>query len=72
MPKLSWSEADEIGYQLYEAHEDTDPLSISFVQLHQWVMALADFDDDPKGSSEGSLEAIQMAWYDEWKLDHGG
>ena len=43
MPKLSWSEADEIGYQLYEAHADTDPLSISFVKLHQWVMDLPDF-----------------------------
>ena len=26
-----------------------------------------DFDDDPKTSNEPKLEAIQMAWYEEYK-----
>jgi FeS assembly protein IscX len=30
-------------------------------------MELADFREDPKASSEGKLEAIQMAWWEEWK-----
>jgi FeS assembly protein IscX len=30
-------------------------------------MQLSGFDDDPKGSNEPKLEAIQMAWYEEWK-----
>jgi FeS assembly protein IscX len=30
-------------------------------------MALDGFDDDPKASNEPKLEAIQMAWYEEWK-----
>ncbi len=72
MPTLTWKDTEEVGYQLYEAHGGTDPLGISFVQLHAWVLGLDGFDDDPKGSSEGILEGIQMAWYEEWKLDHGG
>ncbi len=70
MPKLTWSNARDIGDLLYEAHEDVDPLSISFVQLHKWTCELSDFEGDPKASSEKSLEAIQMAWYDEWKFDN--
>ena len=31
------------------------------------VMGLDGFDDDPKASNEPKLEAIQMAWYEEWK-----
>jgi FeS assembly protein IscX len=68
---LTWQNAGEIGVALYEAHPDTDPLSLSFVQLHKLVTELAGFAGDGKGSNEGLLEGIQMAWYDEWKLDHG-
>jgi FeS assembly protein IscX len=31
------------------------------------VIALDGFDDDPKKSNEPKLEAIQMAWYEEFK-----
>jgi len=68
--KLTWNDTREIGEQLYEEHEAVNPLSLSFVKLHEWVCALADFDDDPKGSSEGHLESIQMIWYEEWKIDN--
>ena len=46
--KLTWNDTREIGELLYELHEEVDPLSISFVQLHKWICALDDFDDDPK------------------------
>ena len=36
-----------------------------FTDLHAWVCALPDFSDDPSKSTEGLLEAIQMAWIDE-------
>jgi len=68
--KLTWSDPRAIGEALYEEHEEVDPLSVSFVALHKMVLALDDFDDDPKGSSEKHLEAIQMIWYDEWKVDN--
>ena len=34
------------------------------------VTTIEGFDDDPKVSNEPKLEAIQMAWYEEWKEDH--
>lgn len=63
--KLSWEDAEDIGIELYEAHPDIDPLTLSFPKLHQMIVALDTFDDDPSGSSEGKLEAIQMAWLEE-------
>ena len=44
-----------------------DPLTVRFTDLREKVMQLSDFDDDPKSSNEPKLEAIQMAWYEEWK-----
>ena len=38
-----------------------------FTDLHQWATELDEFSDDPKKSNEKVLEAIQMAWYEEWK-----
>jgi FeS assembly protein IscX len=65
--KLTWENAEDIGIALLETHPDTDPLSVRFTDLHKWVVALEDFADDPAKSNEGKLEAIQMAWLEEWK-----
>ncbi len=70
MAKLTWSDNEEIAIQLYETHEDTNPLSVSFVQMHRWICELPDFEGDPQSSSEGLLEGIQMAWLAEWNYDH--
>jgi FeS assembly protein IscX len=67
MKKLNWLDAEDIGISLYEAHPETDPLSVRFTDLHKHVLALPDFEDDPAKSNEGKLEAIQMAWFEEWK-----
>ena len=67
MMKLGWSNIEDIGIALYEKFPDADPLKIRFTDLHKWIIELEDFDDDPMKSNEGKLEAIQMAWYDEWK-----
>ncbi len=37
----------------------------SFLDLHAWVCALPEFEDNPEKSTEGISEAIQMAWIDE-------
>ena len=63
--ELHWSDAHEIGYRLFEAHPDVDPLTVRFTDLHRWVTELDGYADDPKSSNEGLLEAIQMAWLDE-------
>lgn len=67
--KLTWGDSREIGEALYDKFPDQEPLSIRFTDLHRWVTELPDFADDPKGSSEKHLEAIQMIWYEEWKED---
>ena len=67
MPALTWDDAEAIAIALLEAHPDIDPLTIRFTDLHKWVTQLPGFNDDPKASSEGKLEAIQMAWWEEWK-----
>ena len=55
----------DIAIELSEAHPDVDPLSLNFVDLRHWVLALPDFDDDPSRSGEKILEAIQAAWIEE-------
>ena len=64
---MKWSDTEDIAIALMEAHPDTDPLTVRFTDLHKWVSALEDFDDDAKASNEGILEAIQMKWYDEFR-----
>jgi FeS assembly protein IscX len=68
---LAWTDAEEIGIQLYEKFPDLDPLQVRFTDLHQWATELDEFEGDPKKSNEKILEAIQMAWYEEWKEGSG-
>jgi FeS assembly protein IscX len=67
MPRFNWEDAEDIALALMEKHPGVDPLTIRFTDLHQWIAALPDFGDDPAKSSEGKLEAIQMAWHEEYK-----
>ena len=60
--RLTWDDAEDIAEQLVERHPDVDPLGVRFTDLHRWICELPDFYDDPKASSEGKLERIQMAW----------
>ena len=53
-----------------EKYPDTDPLTVRFTDLHHWVMGLDGFTADAKESNEKKLEAIQMAWYEEWKEEN--
>ena len=62
MAALRWDVAEDIAEALDAAHRDVDPLGVRFTDLHAWVASLPDFRDDPKASSEGKLERIQMAW----------
>ena len=67
MAKLSWNSLDDIAFALYEAHPEIDPTNIRFTDLHKWIIELDGFDDDPLKSNEAKLEAIQMAWLEEWQ-----
>lgn len=69
--KLYWTDAEDVADRLFEARPDLDPLSVRFTDLHRWVTELTDFADDPKESSEGKLEAIQMAWLERYNEENG-
>ena len=64
---LDWDDPEEIGIRLAEKFPDLDPMTVRFTDLHKWVCELESFEGDPKGSNEGKLEAIQMAWHDEYQ-----
>ena len=67
MPReIHWTDAEEIGIQLQEKFPDLDPLTVRFTDLHAHVVELDGFADDPVKSNESRLEAIQMAWHEEW------
>ena len=59
---LTWDDAEDIAERLAEQNPTVDPLTVRFTDLHRWIVELPDFADDPKESSEGKLERIQMAW----------
>jgi len=67
MQGLTWETAEDIALALYERHPEVDPLTVRFTDLHKWVTQLEDFEDDPGKSTEGRLEAIQMAWHEEYE-----
>jgi FeS assembly protein IscX len=63
---LTWDDAFDLGIILCQTHPDVNPLTVRFTDLHKWITELPDFKDDPAKSSEGKLEAIQMAWHEEF------
>ncbi len=68
---MRWNDAEDIALALIERFPEADPLSVRFTDLRAWVAALEGFSGDPRGSGESLLEAIQMAWYEEWKDRRG-
>ncbi|HEY6360233.1 MAG TPA: Fe-S cluster assembly protein IscX [Vicinamibacterales bacterium] len=64
---MKWLDSEDIAVALSEKFPGIDPLTVRFTDLRAKVMELDGFDDDPKTSNEPKLEAIQMAWYEEWK-----
>jgi FeS assembly protein IscX len=62
---LKWNDSLDIAIALDEAHPEVDPRHVNFVDLRDWILALADFDDDPRRSGEKLLEAVQLAWIEE-------
>jgi FeS assembly protein IscX len=68
---FDWDDAEEIGIQLSEKYPGRNPLEVRFTDLHKWVTELEGFTGDPKASNEGKLEAIQMAWLEEYNEQQG-
>ena len=72
MPKeLTWIHAEDLAILLAEKFPDIDPLTVRFTDLRRYVIELPGFTDDPQKSNEAKLEAIQMAWHEEYQDAQG-
>ena len=69
--EIHWTDAEEIGILLQEKFPAVDPLTVRFTDLHRFVTELEGFADDPAKSNEARLEAIQMAWHEEFHEAQG-
>ncbi|HWR37347.1 MAG TPA: Fe-S cluster assembly protein IscX [Clostridia bacterium] len=65
--ELRWDDTEDLALMLTDKFPEQNPLEVRFTDLHRMVTELPTFVDDPKASNEGKLEAIQMAWYEEWQ-----
>jgi FeS assembly protein IscX len=68
--ELRWDDSEDIALALAGEFPDVNPLEVRFTDLHKWITALPMFVDDPGKATEGKLEAIQMAWYEEYQDRH--
>jgi FeS assembly protein IscX len=64
---LKWTDVREIGIRLNDLFPEVNPMQVRFTDLHKRVRELEGFDDDPNRSNEKILEAIQMAWFEEYE-----
>ena len=64
---FDWNDLDDIAIALTDKYPDTDPLSVLFTDMHKWITELPSFTGDPAASNEAKLEAIQMAWHEEFE-----
>ena len=64
---LYWDDAEDTGLLLADKFPAVNPLEVRFTDLHRMITELPTFVDDAQKSSEGKLEAIQMAWNEEYE-----
>lgn len=69
--ELDWNDVEDIALQLMQIHPDIDPLTVRFTDLHTWVRGIPGFIGNPEKSNEKILEAIQMAWHEEYQDGKG-
>ena len=64
---LTWDATEDIAIALADKFPEQNPLEVRFTDLHRYITELPTFSGDPKASNESKLEAIQMAWYEEFQ-----
>ena len=64
---MKWTDSTLIAEELYDKYPDVDPKTIRFTDLMQWVLELDGFTDNESNCGERSLEAIQIAWIEEYE-----
>jgi FeS assembly protein IscX len=64
--KLTWDDAEKIGVLLARKHPELYPLSTDSEELRRRVAELPEFKDDSVACDNNKLEAIRMAWNEEF------
>jgi FeS assembly protein IscX len=64
---MKWTDSTLIAEELYDKYPEVDPRTIRFTDLMQWVLELDGFSDNESNCGERILEAIQMAWIEEYE-----
>jgi FeS assembly protein IscX len=64
---MKWTDSTLIAEELYDKYPEVDPKTIRFTDLMQWVLELDGFSDNESNCGERILEAIQMAWIEEYE-----
>lgn len=64
---MKWTDSREIAIELCERFPDMDPKTVRFTDLHQWILEIDGFEDEPNKSNEKILEAVILCWLDEWE-----
>lgn len=65
--EFGWNDLDDIAIALHEKRPEQNPLEVRFTDLLDWVLEIDGFTGTREESNEAKLEAIQMAWLEEWK-----
>jgi FeS assembly protein IscX len=65
--KLDWPQVEDIGYALWQAEPQLNPLTVRFTDLRDKILALPGFLGAQDRCNEKILEAIQMAWLEEFQ-----
>ena len=65
-PSFDWDDLEDIAIALTDKYPDVDPLTVRFTDMHKLITEIPGFIGDPAKSNEGLLEAIQMAWLEEY------
>ena len=59
---LYWDDAYPIALELKAAHPEVDPTDVAHRVLHEWVITLEGFADDPTMVRKSWLQHIQAEW----------
>ena len=59
---MRWNDVESIVEALEETYPDEEIDDLRFEEVHDLVITLNDFDDDPEQSNDRALEVILDTW----------
>ncbi len=68
---MDWGDAEEIADILMEKYPAINPLDLSLPKLFDMILKIDGFVGKPEDSTEGKLERILEAWYNEYQIKTG-